>query len=283
MGSDPVAPNAQESLSGSMQAYIQNLPQFLQTTTGQIGPTEQALLDAAKRFSGPTNQLSLDQLKQFLPQFAEVGNSLLRNQAQSGANTAADLLGGAGRRIADSEMAIDKSINPEFYSTRSAAAGKLGELLNSINLGGLSGGERSEVERSLNQDNQRTGNTTPSSLTTVSNAMNYGNALQGKRDALSNAINTATGFLPQSKVGFNPISDTLNSGVANAAGNPGIAAFSPQSPSSFGSNTFGLGQSVFGAATGFQQQANDINANRRDTLDRVSQVWGDVNGTISSL
>jgi hypothetical protein len=85
---------------------------------------------------------------------------------------------------------LSRAIDPEYYSTRSATAGAIGDLLRP----GLSGGERTEIERALAQANYGQGTlNAPTSTSTVANAMTFGGAA---RDRLSQAVNLATQALP---------------------------------------------------------------------------------------
>ena len=157
-----VAPDSStESMNSILQAYRANLPELLRATGEQTPALAQQELRAAQGTTGDYNQLALNQLKQYAMPFAELSRS------------------------------IDDKLNPEVGLARS----KTVDLLNSINLNGLSGGERSEVERALNQSNYATGNLGLDNATNaVQNAMQYGDRLSQKRADLAGAISTATGF-----------------------------------------------------------------------------------------
>lgn len=165
MGGGPragVAPDSsQESMDSILRAYTNNIPGLLQATGAQTPGLAGQELSAAQGTTGGYNQLALDQLRQYGLPFAEISRS------------------------------IDDKLNPEVALSRN----KTMDLLNSINLNGLSGGERAEVERSLNQSNYASGNLGLDNATnSVQNAMQFGDRLGAKRAELAGAISTATGF-----------------------------------------------------------------------------------------
>jgi len=93
---------------------------------------------------------------------------------------------------------------------REAGWQKLGELLGRINMGGLAGGERAEIERMNARRNMQRGQAGGGgNLTAIENAMQFGSALDRKRAALGNALQTATNFMAGSRSGFDPVQATL--------------------------------------------------------------------------
>jgi len=113
-----------------------------------------------------------------------------------------------------------------WMDTRDAGAAKLQELLGSINMSGLSGGERAEIERMNARRNMQRGSAGGGgNLTAIENAMQFGSAMDRKRAALGNALQTATNFMAGSRSGFDPVQATLGRGSGTnqiAAGFQGV-------------------------------------------------------------
>jgi hypothetical protein len=198
--------------------YNSALPGTLGTAYGQVGQADQALGYAAAGSNPIYTQSGLNQLNQYAPGYQQAGANLAQMQAGS----SADLIQGQGGRAALSANALNNYINPAQAASNSQAA----NLVNSINLNGLSGGEQSAVERSLNQSNYATGNLGVDNATNaVSNAMNFGNALQAKRAALGSALGAATGVAQSQNNILNGGQFAL--GAGNGANNFGLGTFNP--------------------------------------------------------
>lgn len=245
------APSIQKNFAQQFGAYLKYLPQLLQTTAAQQPGVEQSNLEAAQKVSPGYAQLGLGQLNQYGVPYTEAGNAISRANATGGAETNTALLEGAGGDSARAADKLNRELNPDYYSTRTLTGNSLKDLVNSINLNGLSGGERAEVERSLNQSNTATGNLGLDNATNaVGNAMQFGNALNAKRTMLGNALTQATNFMTNSQnTSFNPTTLAL-APTATTGANPGLTAFSPVKPT--GDQAIGFGSSVLGGinATG---------------------------------
>lgn len=253
--SDPKPPSSSESFSSVMQSLIQNLPAYMQVANSQLGPQAQAQLGAAQATSPGYSELLTNLYKQYAPQLARTGVD---------AASAADLgsITGTGGEVARRTQQLDRQLNPEYYATRSAQADKLGQLLGSINLNNAN----PEAERLVNQENIRSGNiNNPTATGTVSNALSFGNEFQKRRDALGAAINTASGFLQPSAGNFNTAQIALN----RPAGASGVSQFAGiQKP---GDQAFQAGANLLSSGTALKQQQIDVNANRRDIIDRINE------------
>lgn len=171
---DNIDGGARQSGAGNQQevmdTYFKNIPGFLNVVNNPAA-----------------NQQSLSQLQQFGVPMANVGNQITAANAQAGADINRSLLTGTGAENARTAAALDREINPTADLARTRSA----DLMNSINLNGLSGGERAEVERSLNKSNTATGNLGLDNATNaVSNAMQFGNRLGQKRQELNSYVNT---------------------------------------------------------------------------------------------
>ena len=226
-----------------LATYNQYLPSALATTVNQAAPVANVLAGSAAGANPLYTASGLSQLNSYAPGYANAGNNLTQQQSLG----AADNLAGAGGLYALEGAGLTNLLNPAQANANNNSQ----NLVNSINLNGLSGGEQSAVERSLNQSNYATGNLGLDNATNaVSNAMNFGNALQAKRTALGSALNTEQNVASGQNTAFNPVNAAMASG--NTSNNFGLSQFNPTqansnltAPLSFGSS---LGNQVAGVA-----------------------------------
>lgn len=266
---DPPAPTASESTSAMLKAYAENLPELLRVTSQNILPTEQAMLQARQQISPQQSQLEADLYRQFGPQFAQIGSEIDRQNALSQSATDAAVLQGPGKDVIKSALEAQKLADPEYYKARELGLQGLENLFKNLpdTSTGLSGAEREEVSRSLARDNIARGNTTPSSLSTVENAMRFGSAgatrQAQKQGQVANAIGAATGYMPsaQSKI------DTFQMTTGKPSQNTGDSRFSGVREA--GDTTMNMGQGMWSGIGQLQSDSMNVNAKRRDTLDRV--------------
>lgn len=272
---DPPAPSTQESMDSVLAAYEKHLPGLLNITSQNILPTQQALLGANQQLAPQENQLALDLYRQFIPQFTQAGIDVNRQAALGQAGTDLAVLQGPGKQLAAAQLEAQKLADPEYYTARAGAGQALGSLFSSLPdpNGGLSGAEREEITRSVNRDNLARGIENPSAITTVENAMRFGAAGEARKvaneDRISKAVQAATGFMPAAKSGI----DVLNTTTGRATINPGQSQFAGVNKDT-ASNTFNMGSQLLGETSSMRQQQNQINSQRRDGLDRFSQVMG---------
>lgn len=280
---DDYAPSATESTDESMKAYIKHLPNLLRVTNEEVLPSEQALQNAQNVLAPQRNALELQLLRDYGPQFAEVGGEISAANAQRQASSDLAVLQGPGRDLAREASAVAREADPEYYAMREAGASALAKLFGSADdpNGGLSGAEREEVTRSLARDNSARGLENPTATSTVSNAMKFGAAgaarKSAKQNALAGMIGTAANFLPasQSKV------DTFNL----VTGRP-VQQFGSDRQSGVqqvGQNAFNMGSQLFNQTGQFQQQANEINANRKTGFDRAMQGVQAIGGAVGGI
>jgi hypothetical protein len=142
------------------------------------------------------------------------------------AGTDRDIMTLQGPYMAENVMDQLAITDKPWMDTREAGAAKLQELLGSINMSGLSGGERAEIERMNARRNLQRGSAGGGgNLTGIANAMQFGSAMDRKRAALGNALQTATNFMAGSRSGFDPVQATLGRGSGTnqiAAGFQGV-------------------------------------------------------------
>ena len=261
---DRSAPSTQESTGDVLQAVNANFPALMQTYNDSVAPTSQAQLDASKSISPQYQELLTNLYKTYGPQVAQTGSDIDAQTRLATAKTDASILAGPGKDIADAYKSIDTELNPEYYATRSAASKSIGDLLKA---GDISQ-PNVEAERLVNQENIRSGNiANPNATNTVSNAIQFGNEGIKRQQNLASSIATATNFLsPSSNAQFNPATAALNKPTSNT----GTSQFGGVTPAA--TQSYNSGQGLLSASTGLQQSAQDINANRRDVLDRLTGV-----------
>ena len=238
----------QASPQQMLNLYNQYLPQGLATTAGQAIPTASALAGAAYAANPVYTASGLNQLNTYAPGYAQAGNNLQQQQALG----AADNLAGAGGLYALEGAGLTNLLNPAQAANNTQAT----NLVNSINLNGLSPGEQNATERSLGQSNYATGNLgLDNGMNAVSNAMNFGNALAAKRTQLGNALNASNAVAQSQNTAFNPVA-AVNT-ASNTAGNFGLSQFNPTqansnltAPLSFGSSFGNQLAGISGASKG---------------------------------
>lgn len=272
-GSDPPAPGTQESTDEMLRAFTARFPDLMRVTNAEVLPQARTQLDAAKIISPEYNKLQLDLYGQSAPKLAELGSQVERINRTGAAQTDLDILRGSGKDLVTEAQALDRQLNPEFYKTRETASKGLEDLLGSINLGA----PNVEAERLVNQENARTGNASaPANATnTVSNALSFGGELQKRRDALGQALTAATNFMQPSQGQFNPVQTALNRPSTNAGANQFQGVRDPSD------QAYQTGQGFMNNVTTLQAQKNDINANRRDGLDRFNETLTGIGSIVS--
>lgn len=277
---DPSPSSTQDSTASQLQAYTQYLPQLLNTTANQTLPVGQTN-QAAQNVLAPEQQQLQDALYgQYAPELYNIGNQLNQQQTQAGLSQALQNINGTGGQLATAQEQMAEQANPQYYAALGQAGNQLGNLLGSINLGGLTGSEEAQVQRSnAQQDAARGIANTPSQTATESNAMNFGTALQAKQANLAQAINTASTFLPNAQTGVNTF--------ATATGQNGTTQSNPGANQFLGvnANNQAIAAASSNSAAGNTAQSNinstannqaSLLANQRNSLDMV-------NSTLSSL
>jgi len=260
-GGDPPAPTAGQSTAETMQAMIKYLPQYMQTVLPQILPAAQANLAAQQATSPQTSQLQADMYKQVAPQLNEVAQQMDASNKMAGSQADLSVLLGPGAQAAQAAQGIDQSVNPEFYNTRTQTGNTIAGLLS----GGLTPAEEEAISRQLAQANVKQGIMgTPTTTSTVSNAMTFGDAARQRQ---LQGVQAATSFLPVSR-SIDPTQVALGRPSQTGQAQSQFMGVSPNP----GSTATDSANSLFGQIAGFQNQANQINSQRRDSLDRTTGV-----------
>lgn len=273
MGDDP-APATGESTEEMLSAYAKHFPELMKINAANILPTELAKLVAARETTPAYNQIQQAAYDAYGPLMADTANRIAASQAKSQAQTDLDILRGTGRDLVLAGTETQKIADPEYYETRGRVSGGLGRLFDSIDLTGApSGGETEEMNRAMAQENTRRGtHNVPSMSEALGNALTFGQAQTAREDKakgqLGAAIGLGTGFLPTAQSGVDAFKIATGKTSMPNAGDSKFQGVNQ----GIGSETFGTGNSFMNNINQLRLQENDINANRRDILDRMNEV-----------
>jgi hypothetical protein len=282
MGGDPPAPPEQESTWNMLESYRQQFPNFLSITNEGVKPAAEAQLAANQAVAPGLARLQEEIYRAYGPLYAETANKIAADQAQSTAQSDLDVVTGTGRDLVREGIETQKLADPEYFKTRESVSSGLERLLASIDPSGrLSAGENEAISRGIAQQNQSRGiANTPSQTAVVQNAMTFGGAqrdreIQGQNQ-LGMALQTANQALPALKSGVDAFQTaTGKSSMVNA----GDSKFTGVD-TSLGNSANNLGSNLLGQIGALTQQNNDINANRRDSLDRFNESFSSVVGSL---
>ena len=221
------------------KAYAESYPRIMGAHRDEVESMMQKDLDMQRQFDPQQRRLAWEGMqgsegiKDYKPGFipgvvdyAGLGGEVDHVTRRMAAGTDKSIMDLQGPYMARNVMDQLAITDQPWMQTRDAGAQKLGELLGSINMSGLSGGERAEIERMNARRNMQRGSAGGGgNLTAIENAMQFGSALDRKRAALGNALQTATNFMAGSRSGFDPVQATLGRGSGTnqiAAGFQGV-------------------------------------------------------------
>ena len=233
------------------QMYAASYPRIMSAIRDQLQPTAQKELDVQRQFTPQQQRLAWETaqgsegIKDYKPGFipgivdyAGLGGEVDHVTRRMAAGTDKSIMDLQGPYMAQNVMNQLAITDQPWLQSRAAGAQKVQDLLDSINMDGLSGAERAEVERMNARRNMQRGQAGGGgNLTAIENAMQFGSALDRKRAALGNALQTATNFMAGSRSGFDPVQATLGRGSGTnqiAAGFQGVQPvqnYSNQMPS----------------------------------------------------
>lgn len=283
-GSDPAPATTGESTQQQLQAYIQNLPQLLNTTAAQTLPVGQTTQTAQNTLAPEQQALQTSMATQDLPGLTQLGNQLNALQNTGGIANANAAITGTGGQLAQNTAALQQQLDPQYYATRATEGSTLSNLLGQLGVGGVgvSGSDTANINRGLaQQDAQKGLLNAPSQTQAVSNAMQFGqqgvNLAAQKTNTLSQALNAATSFLPSSQgqvSAFNTgtgaaSNQPTTSGTSNFLGTTGTS----NTGSTAASNS-STGNSLLGDINTTANNSAGLLANRRNSLDMTTQLLG---------
>lgn len=272
-----VAPSkAYRKTANNIQAITDLMPYLNEAVNNNILPNALANLQASQQTSGPYAQLQLDLYNQYGPALNAIGNEIARRNKLAEASSDLEVLKGPGKDVINQAYDLSQIFDKPYYDTRAKAAGGFSDLLNSIDLtGALSKTEQDELTKGLAiQSGQRGTAFAPSNTDIVSNAMQYGNAgfarKQANQDALSKALAVSSQMMPAMKSGVDVFQTaTGKSSTANSGENKftGVNTNTQQGANLASS----LGNNMFGGINQMQQTQMQIDANKKDWLDKFVQ------------
>ena len=258
-GGDPPAPTTQETTAQMMQAIQDYLPGVMGTVNTQILPNELAQLQASQAVSPGYAALQAQLYGTTGRDLNRIGNEIAQENALASASRDAAVMAGPGMDLIRQANAAQREIDPEYYATRAATSAGLADMFKP-----MSGGEEEAINRYLNRQNFGRGTlNVPSMSQVVQNAQTFGNA---SRDRLGQAIQMATSAMPQFRSGVDVFQQ--------ATGKPSFANTGEQrfmgARQEAGQQSTGFANNFMGQIGENQRTAMNINANRRDTFDRVA-------------
>lgn len=266
------APTTQESMAEVMKAYRENIIPMIQQQVAAARQYEPEMQKLREEVSPREQQLNLNLYRQFGPQFAQASSEIARQNAEQQALTDLGIVQGTGRELVREAMRTQKEADPEAYRARELALANLERLQGSLldPNAGLGGGERAEIERSLARENFARGTgATPTATSTVANAMAFGQAGEARRaqrqSAIANAAQLAAGAVQ-------PLSSRIDT-FQLTTGRPSINVGEQRTGGAreVGQESNAMGMNLFGNASQMRQQENQINAQRKDALDALTQ------------
>jgi len=279
---DPKAPPVSNSVNEDLNAYIAHFPELMKLNAESILPTEQAKLTAAQATDPGYNALQQQMYDTYGPLYGDTANRIAAAQAQSQSQSDLNILKGTGKEIIPAAVEAQKLADPEYYKQRENVSGGLSKLFDSIDLSGkLSGGEEEAMNRAIAQENQKRGiATAPSQTAALKNAVTFGNETYNRQNTaksqLGAALGLGTNFLPTSQSGMDVFKvATGKSSMPNA----GDAKFQGVN-SNLGQDVMSTGNNLLNNINSLRAQENDINANRRDLLDRANETTNSI-GSLS--
>ena len=221
------------------KAYAESYPRIMGAHRAEVEDMLQKDLDMQRQFDPQQQRLAWEAaqgtegIKDYKPGFipgvvdyAGLGGEVDHVTRRMAAGTDKSIMDLQGPYMAENVMDQLAITDQPWVQTRDAGAQKVQELLGSINMSGLSGGERAEIERMNARRNLQRGSAGGGgNLTGIENAMQFGSALDRKRTALGNALQTATNFMAGSRSGYDPVQAVLGRGSGTnqiAAGFQGV-------------------------------------------------------------
>lgn len=270
--------------AGQIKTIQDLLPYLTNAINAQQLPTELTNLQTSQITSPGYAQLMTDLYNNYGPQLNAIGNEIQHRNALSQAETSQDVINGPGQGLVKSAYDLSQTFDKPWFDSRDATAGRLQDLLKSIDLSGkLSGSEQNEISQSLaRQGVQRGTQNAPSVSDTVSNAMQFGKAgFARKQTAISNlsdAISKASAFLPSAKSGVDVFQVATG---RSSMPNPGNSLF-PGISSPSNNNAFGLAGSLLGTTNAQITNQQTIDSQKKDWLDKFNQITSGVGNLVGA-
>jgi len=266
MGADPSAPRPSRSLASIAKGLRTSYPEIVRQLGQQELPAAQYDIATQEAIAPREQALAAGLYGQYAPQYAQTGSNIDLGAIQGA--------GGQAVRAADT---LQRGIEPEYFASRAAASQKLQDLLGGMDPNRLTEPEREEVARGLARSNYTSGElSAPSNQGAINAAQTFGSALTAKRNNVANAINTAAQALPQFRTGTDAFAQATGGarfGAQNASNAPAFTGQSQQSGQI-------LGQGALGLTGQLQTLRAQLQAQRRDEIDRTNEAFNAVGSII---
>ncbi len=273
-GAAPNLTSYTNNLGGLYQAQV---PQDLTALNSAQNNTDIQNIGQSQALTNAYSQMGLGNLLNYGSLYAGVGNQIQNQNALSGAQTNLQQILGPGGMTALAANQLEQAVNPQYYMLRDTNANQAANLVNSINLNGLSGGEQAAVERSLGGSNYARGTLGLDNATTaVGNAMNFGDYLNTKRTALGQALGASTGVMAGvNNTAWNPVSTALSQPDASTQSNWGTSQFGGTTKAT-GVNANTLSSDYLSALTGMSntQMGTQWSSNAASSASQIEQDFG---------
>lgn len=283
---------AYQNTASDIQAFSDLFPYLQSAINSQTLPTALTQLQASQATSPGYADLMTRLYAQYGPALNAIGSQITgQNMANFTANQAA-ILQGPGQDLLKAGYDASQIFDAPYYQARQAAGDSINKLLSSIDLSGnLSGTETNQIAQGLAREGVQKGNlNAPSNADIVANAMQYGQAgYQRKQQAqsmLSNAIQSATSFLPQSKSGVDVFGTGTGAGVPANPGNSLFTGINQNFGQNIGADFLnsitGLATNVMNNQTQRDITKDNISANKKDWADYLEQTSKSVSNIASA-
>lgn len=259
----------------SLTAYM---PELVAAYNKALPELERQAMATRKEIAPQESQLNFELYKQFGPLVNAVGQEIYKSNQIAQTKTDKEILEGSGKELTKAALENAKMVDPEYYKTREATAKSYTDLLSSLDPNSLSNGEMTAVERSLNRANQNAGLLGSSSRQAgIRNALNYSDRLTAKKGMLTQALGNAPGVAQATKSGMDPyMMATGKTSYPQLGGN----ALSGTTPANFGQSASNLTGGMLNELGQNSRNSANINANRRDGLDRFNETFSSVVGSV---
>lgn len=284
-------PGNYRTLAEQVRVVNDLLPYYTKAISGQLGALQQAELDSAKQTSPGYAQLMTELYQKYGPQLNQIGSDIVRQNALNQAATDRDVLKGPGGETVKAAYDTAQIFDKPYYDTRELTAGRLADLLKSIDLsGGLSPTERREIEQSLAIQGGRRGTyNAPSATDTVADAMTYGSAGRTRvlenQNELSKAIAASSAFLPSAKSGVDVFQVATGKPSMPNTGESkftGVTKTDPGAATNLASSLLSTGNANASNALAWEMNKANIDANKKDWLDQFVQFTSGIGNLTSA-
>jgi len=265
---DPKAPDYADQYKDMVEVTLRQTPALMKLYGEQILPYEQANLDAQKVLQPQQQQLNYDVYKQFGPLLNQVGADIARQNAVAQSATELDLLKGTGGQTVTVADELLRKINPEYYANRAATSDSYTKLLGSLDPTKLTGGEAAATERANNANIVNSGNVGSGSRSaTLGAALKFDDRLTAKKNQLNQVLSNFGGIQTGSMTNIDPFKVAVGRGST-----PDYAGDKFTGTMNLGNTATQVGQAGMGQMGSMWNNMTQINAQRRDALDRGMEV-----------